>query len=227
MEASRKSTEDRSTRILRVAREIIRESGGFELSMRELAARGQVSLRTPYELFGSKVGIIRALLKEEQAIFQTRLWPIGDTDVFDFFFATLTVGVAFYAENQPFYRALFRATHAYSGGSETEPGRENPERFEAAMRRAYRARMLDDDIDTRVLSETLMDIFAANVRTWASSTYDISYVEPRIGFGWAVILAGVATEPHAARLRDRAKRYQDQLLDFQAPTREVLGGGDA
>lgn len=227
MDVPGKPTEDRSTRLLRVAREIIRESGGFELSMRELAARGQVSLRTPYELFGSKVGIIRALLKEEQAIFQTRLWPIGDSDLFDYFFATLTVGVAFYAENQPFYRALFRATHGYSGGSETEPGRENPERFEAIMRRAYRARLLDEDIDTRVLSETLMDIFAANTRTWASSTYDISLVEPRIGFGWAAILAGVAVEPHAERLRARAKRYQDQLRDFEGPTRGVLSGSDS
>jgi AcrR family transcriptional regulator len=217
---------DRAARILRVAREIIRESGGFELSMRELASRGHVSLRTPYELFGSKAGIIRALLKEEQVIFQTRLWPIGNSDIFDYFFATLTVGVAFYAENQPFYRALFRATHGYSGGNETEPARENPQRFAAIMGRAARERLLDPDIDIKVLSETLMDIFAANTRTWASSTYDISLVEPRIGFGWASILAGVAVEPHAQRLRHRAKGYQDQLKEFEAPARGVLSGSD-
>lgn len=214
MRSAAKSAEPREARILRVAREIINESGDFDLSMRVLAARAQVSLRTPYELFGSKGGIIRAILKEEQVIFQTRLWPIGDSDVFDYFFATLTVGVAFYAENQPFYRALFRATQAYSGGAETEPGRENPQRFEAIMRRAQDARMLDPEIDLKVLSEALMDVFAANTRAWASSTYDISLVEPRIGFGWASLLAGVALEPHAARLRHRAKRYQDQLKDF-------------
>ncbi|TAJ72759.1 MAG: TetR/AcrR family transcriptional regulator [Phenylobacterium sp.] len=225
MDPQSKSTADRTARLLKVAREIIRENGGFELPMRDLAARGQVSLRTPYEMFGSKVGIIRALLKEEQDIFQSRLWPIGDSDVFDYFFATLTVGVAFYAENQAFYRALFRATQGYSGGSETEPGRENPERFEAAMRRAMRAGMLDPDIDVKVLSEALLDIFAANTRTWASSSYDISFVEPRIGFGWASLLAGVAVEPHAARLRQRAKVYQDQLRGFDATNPPAASDG--
>ena len=61
-----KATRTSNDRLLDVAAEIVRESVDFDLPMRQLAARAQVSLRTPYKIFGSKGGIIRALLKQER-----------------------------------------------------------------------------------------------------------------------------------------------------------------
>lgn len=49
---------ERRTRILGHAERIIRETAGVDLSMRALAAGSEVSLATPYNLFGSKEGLL-------------------------------------------------------------------------------------------------------------------------------------------------------------------------
>ena len=125
----------KSELLIAIARDLIRESGDFELSMRELAARAQVSLRTPYVIFGSKAGLISAILRADQAVYREKLRALPRGDAFHDLFKSLTTGVAFYAESQPFYRALFRETHAYPEKGETEPARENPDRFVRTCRR--------------------------------------------------------------------------------------------
>ena len=210
--------------LVAIARQLIRESGDFDLSMRELAARARVSLRTPYLMFGSKAGLVGAILRADQAIYWNKLRALPRGDAFHDLFKSLAAGVAFYAENQPFYRALFRETHAYSGRGETEPARENPRRFERTCRRALDEGLVQPSVDPHMLGETLLDIFAANVRTWAASDHDVKFVEPRIGFGWAAVLAGVALGPHADRMHRKMQDFQAALQDFAAPRREVLAG---
>jgi AcrR family transcriptional regulator len=112
MSAKAKRGEDKSDLLVSVARDIIRETGDFDLPMRQLAARAQVSLRTPYELFGSKTGVIRAILKLDQQIFRVLARELTSADWLDNILDRVKLGVVFYAENQPFYRALFRATQA-------------------------------------------------------------------------------------------------------------------
>ncbi|WP_374575589.1 TetR/AcrR family transcriptional regulator [Phenylobacterium sp.] len=218
MTTKAKRAEDKSALLVSVARDIIRETGDFDLPMRQLAARAQVSLRTPYELFGSKTGVIRAILKLDQAIFRELAKELTSADWLDNILDRVSLGVRFYAENQPFYRALFRATQAYSGGDETEPARENLSAFRTLTRRAQLSGLIREEIDTSILGETLTDLFAANFRTWASSSFDISLVDAKIGFGFAMVLASAAAEPHASRMRERAMRYQLAVQSFVDPT---------
>lgn len=219
MVARAKPKASRAQVLIEVARQIVRESGDFDLPMRELAARAQVSLRTPYEMFGSKAGVIRAILKSDQEIYRRRLREnLNRSDAFGDLFNSLKIGVEFYSENQSFYRALFRATQAYSGGGEAEPGRENPDRFEGLCRRAIAEGLLDPEVSAHALAESLLDIFAANVRSWASSTYDVRLVEPRIGFGWSALLAGLATPAQVGRLRGLVASYQHRLSALEAPS---------
>lgn len=214
----------KSEALIAIARDLIRSRGDFELSMRDLAARAQVSLRTPYLIFGSKAGLVSAVLRADQAIFGEKLRALPRGDAFHDLFKSLTAGVAFYAENQPFYRALFRETLAYSHKGETEQARANPDRFVRTCRRATDEGLVRPGVDPRVLAETLLDIFAANVRTWAASDYDVRLVEPRIGFGWSAMLAGVAVEGHAERMQRQMQDFQAALQNFAPPPREVLAG---
>jgi Transcriptional regulator len=212
-----KRAEEKSALLVSVAREIIRETGDFELPMRLLAARAQVSLRTPYELFGSKNGVIRAILQTDQAIFRERAKQLNTTDWLENILERVNLGVVFYAESQPFYRALFRATQGYSGGDETEPARENLRAFRTLTLRAQMAKLIRPEVDTDILGETLTDLFAANFRTWASSTFDIHLVSLKIGYGFAMVLATAASEPHDARMRERALTYQRAVQTFVEP----------
>ena len=52
---------ERRERILAAAQELIRATGSLGLSMRALALKAEVSLATPYNLFGSKGAVLHAL----------------------------------------------------------------------------------------------------------------------------------------------------------------------
>jgi AcrR family transcriptional regulator len=213
--------EEKAAVLVSVAREIIRETGDFDLPMRQLAARAQVSLRTPYELFGSKNGVIRAILKLDQAGFRTQVRTLASADWIDNIFDRVKLGVELYAGSQPFYRALFRATQGYSGGDETEPARENLRTFRVLAHRAQNQGLIHPEIDTDILGEALTDVFASNVRTWASSSFDIALVEHKIGFGFACLLAGVVPDPVVERMRRRALAYQAAIQQFAEPAADA------
>lgn len=210
-----KRAEDKAERLVAVARQIIRETGDFDLPMRLLAARAQVSLRTPYELFGSKTGVIRAILKLDQAYFRVQARQLTSRDPLENIFDRVRLGVDLYAANQPFYRALFRATQGYSGGDETEPARENLKSFRILSQRVQAVGLIRPEVDTDLLGEILTDVFAASFRTWASSDFDIALAGYRIGFGTALAFAGCATEPTAARMRQTAAEYQALAIAFE------------
>ncbi|MFX8339372.1 helix-turn-helix domain-containing protein, partial [Acinetobacter baumannii] len=55
---------ERRSRIIKAARDLIRETGDAGLSMRALAAKAGVSLATPYNLFGSKRAVLVAVLED-------------------------------------------------------------------------------------------------------------------------------------------------------------------
>lgn len=206
-----KISEEKKSRVLAVARELIEETGDFDVPMRALAARAQVSLRTPYEYFGSKIALIGAILQQDIERFKVLVADRRSVDELEHLFDRVQWGMEFYSEKQPFYRSLFRATQAYSPGHDEEPARENLRSFQVLCRRAQRAGLIRPDVDAAQLGATLTDIWASNVRTWALGEFEIGLVGPRINFGFACVLAGVAPEPAALRMRERILSFQDEL----------------
>ncbi|MFT3977860.1 MAG: TetR family transcriptional regulator [Sphingomonas bacterium] len=198
----------RAIKLIEEARQIIRETGTFELPMRQLAARAQVSLRTPYELFRSKSGIIAAILRSDQSAFRGVARQLNSENPLENLFDRVMAGMELYAHEQPFYRALFRATQGYSGGGETEPARETLQAYVILCRRVADAGYIRPEIAPEALAEALTDLFAANLRNWALSDFDIMLAGNRICFGHAITLAGVVNDAWVAAMRARA-------LDFQ------------
>jgi AcrR family transcriptional regulator len=228
MKAPSKKSEDTKNRILAVALEIIQETGDFDLPMRKLAARAQVSLRTPYELFGSKGQIIGALLLRDQASYGKVAAVIQSIDELDNIFDRLGLGIMVFARNEPFYRALFLATQAYTPGqNDDEPARENLRSFRILCRRASRAGLIRPEIDPWLVGEALTDVFSANVRTWARSSLDIRLLELKIKFGMACVLASAAPEPAAARMRMRMVEFQKAIADFGGQASATKSGSGA
>jgi AcrR family transcriptional regulator len=204
-------------RIIRVARDLINEKGDFDLLMRDLAARARVSMRTPYQYFGSKSAIITEILHLDQAQYRPLLRSAKNDELAETFFENLQIGIEFVRARQPFYRALFRATQAYSGGRETEPARENQRNLTAWCRRASRLGLLEAHVLPEIAAEALTNIVAAEYRYWANSDFDIRLAGLRIGFGYAAILAGLGTESFAKQMREKAAEYQRAIQDYEDP----------
>lgn len=217
---------DKAEELLAIALEIIQENGNFDLPMRELATRARVSLRTPYEIFGSKPGIVRAILAKEHGGWRKLDRQLPHQDIVEHLFQRLGKMVAYLGNKEPLYRALFRATQVFSGGQETEAARHKPERIRAICAVAVKTGVLVPEVRPAVIGHTLTDIYAANMREWAHSDFEISDVEARVGFGWAASLAGVATPKHAPGLRRRAMTYHEQLRRLKTPRRAILDGSE-
>ena len=204
---------DKADLILGVAREIIGETGDFDLPMRTLAARAQVSMRTPYQLFGSKRGLVSAILLADQAVFKQVSADLASTDTLDNIFDRVRFGISFYADKEHFYRALFRAVEGHQD-SRHDPVQDNLRSFQILASRAQRDGFLTPDANIALLGETLSHLFASNLRTWALGAFNIQMVHPKVGYGFALALSGVATTETRIRLAGKAAAYQRELAAF-------------
>src|SRR5271156_2538702 len=86
---------ERRGRIIRAARELIRETGNAGLSMRVLAAKAGVSLATPYNLFGSKRAIVLAVLQDVRE-FHDRFSHLRATDPLERIFVAIDIQIEIY-----------------------------------------------------------------------------------------------------------------------------------
>lgn len=96
-------------RICAAAQEIIRREGMDKLTMRRLAEQAGVSLRTPYNLFGSKTDVLIALLEEAEF----HLSPLAAVEAagsaVDQLLDALARIETFFAKDEEYYRGIYDA----------------------------------------------------------------------------------------------------------------------
>jgi AcrR family transcriptional regulator len=94
-------------RIRSAAEDIIRTEGMDKLNMRRLAEKAQVSLRTPYNLFGSKTDVLISLMQEAEV----ELAPFGAASdqhlVVEQMLAYLDRIEAFFGREEEYFRSIY------------------------------------------------------------------------------------------------------------------------
>jgi len=202
---------DRRAHVLLAAREIIQESGTFDLPMRDLAARARVSMRAPYKFFGSKSGVIQAILYEDVLLVDNQQQS-GPTDPVDQLFDRLRLGINLYRRNQPFYRALFREAEL-DDSIEDAPATINLRYKRELCERMDELGIFTSEASVELLAESLRNQFFAQMRLWANGGIDIEYVHWKIIYGWSTTLSGVTTKDRRESL---AKLAKDALRNFSS-----------
>ena len=97
----------RRQRILDTAVEIISEEGEEGLTVRAIAARAGLSPVTAYNLFGSKLAIMRAAYEQDYANLVRFFEENASSDALERIFDLITLSTAYYQQRPKFYRALF------------------------------------------------------------------------------------------------------------------------
>jgi AcrR family transcriptional regulator len=97
-------------RILEAARRLVRDRGDTGFSMRTLAARAGVSLATPYNHFGSKAGVLAALLDRMIDRIEDRGAAADSTDPIDQVLRVAETATELICEDPAFYRAIVKET---------------------------------------------------------------------------------------------------------------------
>lgn len=208
---------DRRRRIVMAARDLIRETGGAGLSMRAIAARAQVSLATPYNLFGSKRAIVLAVLDDVRA-FNERLAGLEAATAIDRIFGALSLSVGFYVDDPVFYRTLWTAVFD-ANGKELRSAIFTPQNsafWSSLIAEAVRDGTLSADRDQQVLRRGLGLTFHAVMLNWVIGDLPVEALEPSVGYGYAMGLAGAATDAARPALLERVAAYEAALAALGA-----------
>ncbi|HEX7760382.1 MAG TPA: TetR/AcrR family transcriptional regulator [Caulobacteraceae bacterium] len=203
---------DRRRRITGAARDLIRETGDTGLSMRAIAARAQVSLSTPYNLFGSKRAIVLAVLEDIREFHErfSRLHPVS---AIDRLFQAVSISTSYYAEDQAFYRTLWTAL-LDTGGKDDRTALLTPQReafWRSLVSEAVREGALIPEIDVDLMTRNLDLTFGAVMLSWVFGGVRAEELEPTIAYGYALALGGAATEAWRPRLAKKIAEYQKTL----------------
>ena len=171
---------ERRSRIIKAARDLIRETGDAGLSMRALAAKAGVSLATPYNLFGSKRAVLVAVLEDIKG-FGTRFASFKSLDPLERILRAARLAVSYYEDDPAFYRALWTSILAASASEERSA-------IFNQKRDGFWMKLLDDavdeglllpDIDTAVLLRNLDYTFRSVMLHWVIAEIEIEDIQPR------------------------------------------------
>ena len=207
---------ERRQRIIRAVRELIRETGDANPSMRLIASRAEVSLATAYNLFGSKQAVVLAVL-EDRRNFLEKFAELKAGNPVDLVFATHELAVSYYIQDPDFYRPLWRAlldTSGKDGNELVSPERqaETREASRAILAQAQDEGFLRKDESVDWLERSLSHCAVGATLAWATDTLSSAALLPSAGLSYAYILYAAATPKGKAVLERRIARYKKLLL---------------
>lgn len=207
-----KAKAERRLKIVRAARDLIRETGDTNLSMRMIAHRAEVSLATPYNLFGSKRALVMAVLEDERD-FLHRFMSLKVDNAIDRIFEANALGAGYFIQDPDFYLPLWKALLDTNGEDDT--GLATPERL-AQTRAAWRwllttaqeEDLLRRDMPVEVLERTMSHLGNGLMLSWAMGTMATDELLPASGLGYALVLYSAATPAGRIHLDRQIARYR-------------------
>ena len=108
MKLREKQMEQRRNRILDTAESLIRSTGSTDFSVRRLAADAEVSPTTPFNLFGSKEGILFTLLLRSLDMFREQEISKAELDANLGFIESSAAAAKTLVNDDAFFRPLYR-----------------------------------------------------------------------------------------------------------------------
>jgi AcrR family transcriptional regulator len=207
--------EVRRKRIVEAVRALIRETGDTGLSMRAIAARAEVSLATPYNLFGSKRGVVMAVLEDARG-FQEKFSTLKNLSAVERIFKALSLTFAYHVQDPEFYRTLWASLLDPRGGdAELRSELITPQNslfWRGLLEEARREGAIADDIDMDLLQQSLNGRFAAVMLNWIMGGSSVRELEPGACFSYAETLCACATDSFRPEFRRRMLDFQSELL---------------
>ncbi len=191
-------------RILEEARSFVEQYGVEEVSMRGLAARAGVSVRTLYNLFGDKDGLLTELVQHSLDAIDVAHHEISATDPIERIWEAVTIQIdtmlsgsvpkgvlAAVLSDEALYGRL---EHRWRGRDLTIE----------AVRTATAAGALRDDLPAEVLVDQASMVHQHLARRWVFGAVDDAELHAAVLHAWDVCLLAVARPRMRVRLLEHA-----------------------
>ena len=192
---------DRRRRLVRAAAELLAERDDGAFSMPELAARAGLSLATPYNLFGSKAGVLARLLEVQMRGFQRDSdWMAGLAP------AARILGVverlvAVYARDPRFFRNLWKAFYGLAPGvHETMPASTASHLVEPLVAGLVADGALDRAVPPAEVAAALTRIFGTAFEEWAAKDWPVARLARELRWGFGLVFLGLLSADDRAAL---------------------------
>lgn len=202
----------RRERILEAARRLIRSTGGTAFSMRALAGAAEVSLATPYNLFGSKGGVLYALLNASLERVDRAAHTFSSSTPVERVLEVVGIAADVYARDAAFYRPLMQFLLG------ARDGEHRPRFIEQGLRRwtrtvqaAVRHDLLTPSADVGLLARQLMINFIGVLDLWIHEELDEDAFRAQSLYGATLLVLAKARPEARARLIERLRAIERRL----------------
>jgi len=226
MKPPRRQSAARLARILDAARALIRESNGIGFTMKDVAQRAGVAPATPYNLLGSKDGLLYALLSDLLDGLFIGVLKYRASDPIEHPVEAAAIGAEVFAADSVVLRELL----AVFLGTRDELHR--PwfmhrsftfwrHSLEAAIRLK---RIPPEEAERDDLARLLMLHFVGCVNLWVHGDLDDEGFQAQVVYGTCRIMLGFADEAGRKRLNARIHEAQRQLPRHHSFLRLIVPG---
>lgn len=190
-------------RIEKAAEEIIRTEGINGLTMRHLAETAEVALKTPYNLYGSKTGVLLTLLDRTTNALLIELLSDDSPLVLQKLFNALAALGRFYSEDEDYLRLIFWAVMTSNHPEERAAAHANIVAIVSAnITEAHAEKELKPKVEPAVLGEQLGLNLLANLGSWAGGHLSMGATIAHTKSVWLALIAPHATKKSEATLAD-------------------------
>lgn len=208
--------------ILRSAEDLIRNTGGTDFTMRNLAESAEVALATPYGLFGSKAAVLYGLLEDCLRKIDTQVERLVLPDAIEQMLAVPRISADLYGSDAVLYRPLLRFL---MGSYEPEHhlalfGRAM-KLWDSAIAWGVRSGSLLPRVRAEVLERQLLANFTGVLQFWIQGELDGPGFRNHVLFGTVLILIPHAAEDLQPGLLQRLSKLEKTLpREFLKPAPE-------
>lgn len=192
--------DERRTRIVAAARDLMREAGVDAVSMKQVAARADVSLSTIYNLFGSKEEVFAQVFNGAFEAYRGAVLARASADPLQRFFDAIDIAAEFYSADVPFYRSSVWLVDA---DSSYKLSLQKPRFsfFRDLAGQSIEAGLLRRDADAYVLGLMIVPMFSTPYQAWAGGWIGIDEFRARAKLGICLVLRGFCAPAHRDRVR--------------------------
>ncbi len=212
MNLREKHKRERRERILEAARRLLRSTGGTDFSMQTLAGEAEVSLVTPYNLFGSKSGVFYALLNDSLERLDQVAERKPSSRAVDAVLELAGLAAEVYARDAAFYRPLMQFLLGVRDREHRPRLMERSlARWTATVEAAIRGGLLRPSVRKDLLARQLLVTFLGALELWVHEELDDGAFRAQSLYGSALLVLANTSDAARPRLLERLRTIERRL----------------
>ncbi len=210
--------DQRRTRIVDAAYDLLREVGADDLSVKMIAERADVSAATIYNLFGAKGAVLEKVYARDFEAFVEKVAAAGPTSALDAVFESVRIAADLYRSDPAFYRGM--SIRDPRAEPELVVSVQGPRLafWEALLAKAVAERDLAPGMRIDLVSMAMMQLGGGAFGAWVAELISVDEMERQTCYGLARLLLGVARPAGRAKLQARIDAIETAATPVQQPT---------